>query len=246
MEQMINNTNMDMNTGATGATKKQGKGMMIGMICCAVLAAGGIGFGIYEMSQVKTAKQQISDMKVEIKNTDGTTTTLETDKIEVKEADKTVVITDSAKTRENDYFYFDEWGVKVKINSNAKYKIQAYEYDSFAENPGSTQGQYSIWGGMSIVENSDYAYKYNLKVSPNTPALTIQRYVNDLAEYAQIYGKYAEVYKDENYTYFAIRAAGLDFSGGDYSEDAKNELGNAVGDFLDNSGFMDSANYSAI
>ncbi len=49
MEQMINqdmDANMSMNANM-GAAKKEGKGMMIGMICCAILALGGIGFGIY-------------------------------------------------------------------------------------------------------------------------------------------------------------------------------------------------------
>lgn len=97
MDQMVNKdmSSMEMSSATMGATKKEGKGMMVGMICCALLAVGGIGFGIYEMSQVKTAKQQISDMKIEVKNNDGSTTILETDKIEVKEDTKTVTITDS-------------------------------------------------------------------------------------------------------------------------------------------------------
>lgn len=68
------------------------KGMLIGMTACAVLGLGGLGFGIYEMNQ---AKQQISDLKIEVKNANGSTTTLETNKIELKDDTKTVVITDS-------------------------------------------------------------------------------------------------------------------------------------------------------
>ncbi len=97
MEQMINtNMNDGMMMDAAAGAGKTGKGMMVGMIACAVLAVGGIGFGDYEMTQAHSAKQQISDLKVEIKNTDGSTTTLETDKIEVKEDTKTVTITDTA------------------------------------------------------------------------------------------------------------------------------------------------------
>ena len=108
MEQINNqNTNMEMNMD-TGVAKKQGKGMMFGMIACAVLAIGGIGFGIYEMSQVKTAKQQIADLKIEVKKDDGSTTTIETDQVEVKEADKTVIITDTANSFKNAVLTNDE------------------------------------------------------------------------------------------------------------------------------------------
>jgi len=82
----------------TSPKDKSGKGLKISIIICAILAAGGLGFGIYEMLQVESVKQQLSDLKIEVKNTDGSTTTIETDKIEVKDDDKTVVITDASTT----------------------------------------------------------------------------------------------------------------------------------------------------
>jgi len=122
MEQKINtNMNDGMIMDAAAGAGKTGKGMMIGMIACAVLAVGGIGFGVYEMTQANSAKQQISDLRVEIKNQDGTTTTLETDKIEVKDDTKTVVISDSAvAVNAKEYIYIGEWGIKVKIPDTVK------------------------------------------------------------------------------------------------------------------------------
>ena len=117
---MNQDAGMNMDMGMQGANKKQ-NGMKYGMAALAVLALAGIGFGIYGMTQVKSAKQQISDMKIEIKNTDGTTTTLETDKIEVKEADKTVVIADTANVKsgpyiDDNYFVVPEWNVKFPLS----------------------------------------------------------------------------------------------------------------------------------
>ena len=91
---------MEMAGASMAAGKKEGKGMMMGMMMCVFLAIAGIGFGVYEFMQAKSAKQQIADLKIEIKKDDGTTTTIETDKIEIKDDTKTVVITDSTKSDE--------------------------------------------------------------------------------------------------------------------------------------------------
>ncbi|MBQ1528244.1 hypothetical protein IIZ77_01180 [Candidatus Saccharibacteria bacterium] len=146
---MNQNTNMDMNMD-TGAAKKQGKGMMFGMIACTILAIGGIGFGIYEMSQVKTAKQQIADLKIEVKKDDGSTTTIETDQIEVKEADKTVVITDSAVDAASFGFKADN------LIGGAEYAI-----------PSIPSGETTIMHTMAVMspnDNAPYGF-YTLKAN---------------------------------------------------------------------------------
>ena len=81
-------------TKPSPASKPKNK-LTLPLILVSILALAGIGFGIYEMSQVKTAKQQIADLKIEVKKDDGSTTTIETDKIEVKEDAKTITISDS-------------------------------------------------------------------------------------------------------------------------------------------------------
>ncbi len=60
----------------------------------AILALAGAGFGVYEYLQSNQAKQRFSDLKIEVKNTDGSTTIIETDKIKVKDDSETIVITD--------------------------------------------------------------------------------------------------------------------------------------------------------
>lgn len=56
---------------------KSSKGMLIGMIICAVLAVGGVGFGAYGIIQEDQAKEQIADLKAKITQEDGTATTIE-------------------------------------------------------------------------------------------------------------------------------------------------------------------------
>lgn len=99
---------------------KQGNGSKIAIAILAILALAGIGFGVYEMLQANQAKQQLSDLKIEVKNADGSTTTLETDKIEVKDDIKTVVITDSTAINPEEYIYLGQYGIKIKIPDTIK------------------------------------------------------------------------------------------------------------------------------
>ena len=147
--QQMNQEGMDMEmaNASASAGKKESKGMMMGMMMCAVLAIAGIGFGVYEMLQANSAKQQIADLKVEIKKDDGTTTTLETDKIEVKEEDKTIVISDSAVTANTeDYIYIGEWGLKFKIPEGLHQVSYRIHNDSEIEGPW-----YSKTGVSSLI-----------------------------------------------------------------------------------------------
>ena len=66
------------------------------MIAC-VVAICGIGFGVYGMIQSSQKDNQISDLKVQIEDSNGKVTTLETEKIETTDENgTTVTIADSA------------------------------------------------------------------------------------------------------------------------------------------------------
>ena len=60
----------NMMAGGVSEKKKGGKGMLYGMILCAILAIGGIGFGVWAMmdgnSQVAKKDEQIADLKKQI------------------------------------------------------------------------------------------------------------------------------------------------------------------------------------
>ena len=95
MEQLFTQTD---NPTITPEKQKKSKGMLIGLVSCTALASVGIGFGIYAMMQNQTKETQISDLKVQIENNDGTTTVIDTPKVETTEKDgTTVTIVDSPK-----------------------------------------------------------------------------------------------------------------------------------------------------
>ena len=92
MEQTMN---QDATAGMmTGEVQKKNTGLIASMVVCAVLAVGGIAFGIYGMMQSSQKDSQISDLKVQIADKDGTITTLETEKIEINDDKNTITITE--------------------------------------------------------------------------------------------------------------------------------------------------------
>ena len=65
MEPIITQTD---NPTTTPEKQKKPKGMLIGLISCAVLAAGGIGFGIYEMIQNQAISRNMSELREQFEN----------------------------------------------------------------------------------------------------------------------------------------------------------------------------------
>ena len=73
-----------------------GKGWKIATIVASVVAVCGIGFGVYGMLRNPQKDNQISDLKVQVENSNGEITPLEAEKIETTTDDETVVtISDS-------------------------------------------------------------------------------------------------------------------------------------------------------
>ncbi len=118
---------MEQNTAAAmpvidSGNQKSGNGLKIATVIASVVAVCGIGFGIYGMVQSSQKDSQISDLKVQIREDDGTITTIETPEIETMTNDgTTVTITDTVKFSggpyiENGYFYVPYWGVKYKLS----------------------------------------------------------------------------------------------------------------------------------
>lgn len=92
---------MEQNTPAAmpvidSGKQSNGKGLKIATAIASVVAVCGIGFGVYGMIQSSQKDSQISDLKVQIKEDDGTITTIETPEIETNTSDgTTVTITDT-------------------------------------------------------------------------------------------------------------------------------------------------------
>ncbi len=113
--------------------KKNGKGMLIGMILFALLAAGGIGFGVWAMmdgnSQTKTLNDQIGDLK----KTNSELMEKLSRQEEKPVVDNEVIIDADTSTKVNseDYIYVGEWGIKIKKPENWGDSVvfNGYEYD---------------------------------------------------------------------------------------------------------------------
>ena len=98
--------------------------MEVATIIASVVAVCGIGFGVYGMMQGSQKNNQISDLKVQIKEEDGTVTTIETPEIETTTNNgTTVTITDSVageKVDSKKYLYVGPWGIKIAIPDSLK------------------------------------------------------------------------------------------------------------------------------
>ncbi len=82
--------------------QKKSKAPIVAAIC-AVLAVVGIGFGVFEIMQNKG--KNIDDLKIEIENSDGTKTELETDKIIISDDKSKITIKNSVKAGDYTIYY---------------------------------------------------------------------------------------------------------------------------------------------
>lgn len=188
-----------MSTMPAMGSGKQGNGMglKIATTISSVVAICGIGFGIYGMMQSLPKDNQISDLKVQIKEDDGTITTLETEKIETTDNGAIVTIIDSATKSENtaDHIYVGEWGYKIKIPEELNYV--GYELKYGEATPDLKEGSSSL-AIFATVGNSlsDFA---NMYVN-DSPLGVINRIEKDAYGDADcLYS--ALVFSDESYNY---------------------------------------------
>jgi len=87
---------MEQNAAATmpvmdSGKQDNGKGWKIATAIASVVAVCGIGFGVYGMMQSSQKDNQISDLKVQVEDSNGKITTLETEKIETTDGNGTTV-----------------------------------------------------------------------------------------------------------------------------------------------------------
>ena len=127
--------------------KKKSNGMLYGMILLAILAIGGIGFGVWAMmdkngqsetlnTQISVLKQQNNELQEKLNS--ATTTTIEID-------------TDAKAVNTAEYIYIGEWGLKIKIPE----ELSTIGYE-FSEG---SYGEYLTVAGAKT-ENSENLFKY--------------------------------------------------------------------------------------
>ena len=107
-----------------------GRGWKVATVVASIVAVCGVGFGVYGMMQGLQKNNQISDLKVQIKEEDGTVTTIETPEIETTTNNgTTVTITDSVASEKVDskkYLYVGPWGIKIAIPDSLRTVNYAY------------------------------------------------------------------------------------------------------------------------
>lgn len=111
----------NVNMMAQGAKPKNNKGMMIGMIVLAILAVGGIGFGVWAFLSGNQKEDKISELNNQVSS-------LQSQLAEQPETDETVIEVDTDSTTDTaKYIYIGEWGLKLKLPEDlheVSYKIQ--------------------------------------------------------------------------------------------------------------------------
>lgn len=96
--------------------KKKSNGMLLGLILCLLLAAGGIGFGVWAMmdgnTQKENSEKQISDLKAQNSKLSEQVAALQE---ENSDNGKDKADYSGGPYIENGYFYVPEWRLKFQI-----------------------------------------------------------------------------------------------------------------------------------
>ena len=118
--------------------RKKNKGMVIGMAVLAVLAAGGIGFGVWAVldknQESANLNNQIADLNSQLAEQQAVA--------EVDEGTTADIDADSSKST-SEYIYVGEWGIKIKIPENLgniSYIVNNWDEDNFAGTSLCVQG----------------------------------------------------------------------------------------------------------
>ena len=184
--------------------QKSGNGLKIATAIACIVAVCGIGFGVYGMMQSLQKDSQISDLKVQVKEGDGTITTIETPEIETTtDNGTTVTITDTVKVSggpyiENGYFYVPKWGVKFKLSDD----LTEYGFSVMENSEDHTFGEYLI--GMSAVRKSDKISNPQAQYFDDIMTcsmITVSRITKEKWDSLQPYGGPAAVAEKDDYTY---------------------------------------------
>ena len=97
----------NVDTGASmvpvlGDNKQNGGNRLkIATVIASIVAVCGIGFGVYGMVQSSQKDNQISNLKIQIEDSNGKITTLKTDEIKISDDSQTVTIDNSTVKKQN-------------------------------------------------------------------------------------------------------------------------------------------------
>ena len=126
----VNNSDKSGNIMEQGlsAVKKPGKGLIAGMIVCAILAVAGIGFGVWAMTD---GNAKTDELNSQVAKSNAQVAQLEKQNEELIEEAKNAKGSGSSSDVDEDvnsadYIYIEEWGIKIKKTDGLR--ITGYEY----------------------------------------------------------------------------------------------------------------------
>ena len=124
------------------------------------MAVCGIGFGVYGMMQSSQKDSQISDLKVQIKEDDGTITTIETPEIETTTNNgATVTITDTANLPSGEKYIVKS----ITSTNKGEHILQIYLYSCNNTNIPVTETEEAVKQWVTdIGDDVDY-FTYNVR-----------------------------------------------------------------------------------
>ncbi len=128
---------------------KEKNSYKIAAFACAALALVGLIFGSFGMLKAMSLKDHIPELKVEVKNEDGTTTALESNKYTVKKETKTVTINELPKKDEG--FTVNGMGIRIKGLDN----LAVYYYSKGASAPDAPIATLTVGHNWGIPTYSD-------------------------------------------------------------------------------------------
>lgn len=212
-----------------------GKGLKIATVVASIVAVCGIGFGVYGMMQSSQKDSQISDLKVQVKEDNGTITAIESPEIETTTDNGTVVtIVDKPSLSEDElshYIYIAQWNLKIALP--ASLKNLSYRYYM-----GAGYTSLEVTGVSCAVQGQcQYSPAFADLAKTNFPLGTIVRYYKDTGPTA---GAPEKIFTIGDYNYYYVHPQAV-YSVNSDEVKWESESVNMIKDAL-----VNSDNYSAI
>lgn len=113
---------------APAVAPKKSNGMLLGLVLCIILAAGGVGFGVYEMMDSNNKTKEVADLNSKVASLNNEIAGLKEGSQSSETNCKDPIVTSDDNTISTDYIYITEWGIKIKKPESAKKLIDSYEF----------------------------------------------------------------------------------------------------------------------
>ena len=103
------------------SAKKSNKGMIFGMVFLAILAIGGIGFGVWAYMDGNAQKDSLNLQVADLKTQNAKL-------LEQISGDEEEIIDENSDANAAGYIYVGEWGLKIKIPDSLEVITYTYDY----------------------------------------------------------------------------------------------------------------------